>query len=75
MTYSSGALYTILVVVYDHILVKRILVVELDLYSVLVVDHTLARVLVVKSLCVLTLVYEYSIHSELVLLLAVEQVH
>ena len=59
---------------YDHILVERILVVELDLYSALVVDHTLERVLVVKKLCTLTLVYEYSIHSELVLLLAVDQV-
>ena len=53
---------------YDHILVESILVVELDLYSVLVVDHTLERVLVVKKLCVLTLVYLY---SELVLLLVV----
>lgn len=56
---------------YDHILVESILVVELDLYSVLVVDHTLERVLVVKKLCVLTLVYRYSIHSELELLLVV----
>jgi hypothetical protein len=70
--------------VYDHILVESILVValvELDLYSVLVVesvlvvDHTLARVLVVKKLCTLTLVYEYSIHSELVLLLVVDHCH
>ena len=68
---------------YDHILVERIHIVALvavDLYSelvverILVVDHTLERVLVVKKLCTLTLVYEYSIHSELVLLLAVDQV-
>ena len=65
---------------YDHILVERIHIVALvavDLYSelvvesVLVVDHTLERVLVVKKLCVLTLVYRYSIHSELELLLVV----
>ena len=67
---------------YDHILVERIHIVALvavDLYSelverILVVDHTLERVLVVKKLCTLTLVYEYSIHSELTLLLAVDQV-